>query len=93
MLSIRTTLFQVRYVFEGLGHLISQIFIHSASHITKINDNGKEKDLCLTVALLNICRLVFRQEKDVSQYIFYPAMPEWSDVQPRARLGDSAVLL
>lgn len=34
----------------GLGHLISSIFIHSAHHISKINDNGKKQ----------MCRNIFR---------------------------------
>lgn len=32
-----------RYIFEGLGHLISYLLINSAQQIKRINDNGIKK--------------------------------------------------
>jgi exocyst complex component 4 len=45
---------KVRYVFEGLGHLVSVIFIHSSQHIQKINDNGKKR-MCRNIFSLQQC--------------------------------------
>lgn len=45
---------KVKYVFEGLGHLVSSIFINSSYHIAKINDGGKKR-MCRNVFAIQQC--------------------------------------
>lgn len=45
---------KVKYVFEGLGHLVAAIFINSAHHILKINDSGKKR-MCKDIFSVQQC--------------------------------------
>jgi len=45
---------KVKYVFEGLGHLVAAIFINSAHYMIKINDSGKKR-MCKDVFSVQQC--------------------------------------
>jgi len=45
---------KVKYVFEGLGHLVAAIFINSAQHVIKINDSGKKR-MCKDIFSVQQC--------------------------------------
>uniref|UniRef100_A0A183IJL5 Exocyst complex component Sec8 n=1 Tax=Soboliphyme baturini TaxID=241478 RepID=A0A183IJL5_9BILA len=45
---------KVRYIFEGLGHLVASIFINMCPQISKISDAGKKR-ICRDVFSVNQC--------------------------------------
>lgn len=47
---------KLRYIFEGVGHLVSTILINSASGIKKINENGVKK----------MCRNIFNIQQNLT---------------------------
>ncbi len=59
---------KVRYIFEGLGHLIAAIFINSAQYIAKINDNGKKR-MCKNIFSVQQClsNITLTRETDLDR--------------------------
>lgn len=54
--SVGSTLQQrkVKYIFEGLGHLVSSIFINSAPNIPKLNESSKKR-ICRDIFAIQQC--------------------------------------
>ncbi|XP_071827721.1 exocyst complex component 4-like [Apostichopus japonicus] len=57
-----------KYIFEGLGHLISYLLINSAQQIKRINDNGIKK-MCRNIFILQQCltNITMARETDLDQ--------------------------
>ncbi|XP_022086586.1 exocyst complex component 4-like isoform X2 [Acanthaster planci] len=57
-----------KYVFEGLGHLVSFILINSAQYIKRINENGIKK-MCRNIFVLqqNLTNITMSRETDLDQ--------------------------
>ncbi|XP_033633233.1 exocyst complex component 4-like isoform X3 [Asterias rubens] len=55
-----------KYVFEGLGHLISFILINSAQYVKRINENGIKK-MCRNIFILqqNLTNITMSRETDL----------------------------
>jgi len=43
-----------RYIFEGLGHLVSTILINTAQYLKRINENGIKKMYVISPCLRHI---------------------------------------
>lgn len=54
---------KVRYVFEGIGHLIGAIFTNSTHHVAKINDNGKKR-MCRNIFAIQQCLSNITQNRE-----------------------------
>ncbi|KAJ8025994.1 Exocyst complex component 4 [Holothuria leucospilota] len=57
-----------KYIFEGLGHLISYLLINSTQHIKRINENGIKK-MCRNIFILQQCltNITMARETDLDQ--------------------------
>ncbi|XP_038070549.1 exocyst complex component 4-like isoform X2 [Patiria miniata] len=57
-----------KYVFEGLGHLVSFILINSAQYVKRINENGIKK-MCRNIFILqqNLTNITMSRETDLDQ--------------------------
>ncbi|KRX63185.1 Exocyst complex component 4 [Trichinella sp. T9] len=60
--------YKLKYIFEGLGHLIATIFISACQNISRINDAGKKR-ICRDIYTIQQClsNLTGEREADLDQ--------------------------
>ncbi|KRZ10049.1 Exocyst complex component 4 [Trichinella zimbabwensis] len=60
--------YKLKYIFEGLGHLIAAIFISACQNISRINDAGKKR-ICRDIYTIQQClsNLTGEREADLDQ--------------------------
>ncbi|RWS26425.1 exocyst complex component 4-like protein [Leptotrombidium deliense] len=64
-LSISLQPWKLRYIFEGVGHLVSTILINSAANIKRINQNGVKK-MCRNIFAIQQCLTSITMNREVA---------------------------